>query len=209
MATRRQFTPEFKAKVALELVSGSMNLALISAAFAAYDPRSPLASDAAAEHVNYSPETEAGWLCVDADAQYSRPLRVNAAITPALVARVIDGDTVELQDGRRLRYIGVDTPETVAPGQPVQCYGPEASSRNKALVEGKVVGLEKDMSETDSFGRLLRYVYSDGWMVNAILVEEGYARARAFPPDTRYSSAFSALEAQAMAAGRGMWSACP
>src|SRR5688500_4133563 len=71
----------------------------------------------------------------------------------AKVVKVIDGDTVELEDRSRVRYIGVDTPETVAPGQPVGCFGREASAFNKQLVEGKVVGLEKDVSEKDRFDR--------------------------------------------------------
>lgn len=130
----------------------------------------------------------------------------------ALVVDVIDGDTVDvLIDGRelRVRYIGIDTPETVDPRQPVGCFGREASERNRELVEGRTVGLEPDVSETDQFGRLLRYVWVDGRMVNATLVEEGYATATAFPPDVRYAELFAALEAQAREAGRGLWgSAC-
>ena len=96
----------------------------------------------------------------------------------ARVTRVVDGDTIEVSmEGRRytVRYIGVDTPESVAPGQPVECYGREASRRNRELVEGRTVLLEKDVSETDRYGRLLRYVWADGVMVNAVLVAEGYA----------------------------------
>jgi micrococcal nuclease len=75
------------------------------------------------------------------------------------VLRVVDGDTIELRDGRLLRYIGIDTRRPWTPGQPVGGYAKQASDRNKALVEGKTVSLEKDVSETDRFGRLLRYVY--------------------------------------------------
>lgn len=75
------------------------------------------------------------------------------------VVRVIDGDTIEIEGGDRVRYIGIDTPETVDPRKPVQCYGQEASNKNKELVEGKTVELEKDVSETDKYGRLLRYVW--------------------------------------------------
>jgi micrococcal nuclease len=121
------------------------------------------------------------------------------------VGRVIDGDTIELADGRRVRYIGIDTPETVDPSQPAGCFGREASDRNKALVEGKTVLLEKDVSETDRFGRLLRYVYVGDEMVNQLLVFEGYAQVSTFPPDVKYQDQFSALQQQARNAGRGLW----
>ena len=87
--------------------------------------------------------------------------------------RVIDGDTIKVDIDRRLydvRYIGVDTPETKHPTKGVQPYGPEASERNRQLVEGRTVQLERDVSETDRYGRLLRYVYVDKVMVNAVLI---------------------------------------
>lgn len=130
---------------------------------------------------------------------------------PATVTNVVDGDTIDaLIDGReyRVRYIGIDTPETVDPRRPVGCFGHEASERNRELVQGQTIGLQKDVSETDAFGRLLRYVWLDGQMVNARLVEEGYATASAFPPDVTYSELFTALQAEARADGRGLWSAC-
>ena len=77
----------------------------------------------------------------------------------AVVKRVIDGDTIELDNGKTLRYIGIDTPETKHPTKGVQCFGEEAYKKNKELVEGKRVQLEKDVSETDRYGRLLRYVF--------------------------------------------------
>ncbi|MCH8345907.1 MAG: thermonuclease family protein [Chloroflexi bacterium] len=126
----------------------------------------------------------------------------------AIVINVVDGDTIDvLIDGRKLRvrYIGIDTPETVDPRRPVECFGREASERNRELVEGMTVGLERDVSETDQFGRLLRYVWANGEMVNAALVEEGYASASAFPPDVRYAELFAALETQARADNRGLW----
>jgi len=105
----------------------------------------------------------------------------------------------------KVRYIGVDTPETVDPRRPVGCYGREASERNRELVEGKTVGLEKDISETDDFGRLLRYVWLDGEMVNAILVREGYAVASTYPPDVKHQELFLSLQREAMDAGLGLW----
>jgi micrococcal nuclease len=127
-----------------------------------------------------------------------------------VVTRVVDGDTIEVQIAGatyRVRYIGIDTPETVDPRRPVGCYGREASERNHHLVEGKTVGLEKDVSETDDFGRLLRYVWVDGEMVNATLVREGYAVASTYPPDVKHQELFLSLQREAIEAGRGLWGA--
>jgi micrococcal nuclease len=127
------------------------------------------------------------------------------------VVRVIDGDTILVDlNGRqeRVRYIGVDTPETVAQDRPVGCFGPEASKKNKELVEGKSVELERDVSDRDRFDRLLRYVYVDGVMINAELLQQGYGTSVTFPPDVRENSRFRALEREARQARRGLWSAC-
>jgi micrococcal nuclease len=135
---------------------------------------------------------------------------VRPGLTRAIVARVVDGDTIRVEiEGQeyRVRYIGIDTPETVDPRRPVGCFGKEASERNRQLVEGQTVGLEKDISETDSFDRLLRYVWVADRMINATLVEEGYALASTYPPDVRYSDQFAALQAQAREASRGLWGA--
>jgi micrococcal nuclease len=124
------------------------------------------------------------------------------------VTRVVDGDTIDVQIAGatyRVRYIGIDTPETVDPRQPVQCYGREAAERNRQLVEGKTVGLEKDVSETDKYDRLLRYVWVDGEMVNATLVHEGYAMASTYPPDVKYQELFLSLQQEARDAGLGLW----
>ena len=126
----------------------------------------------------------------------------------AQVTRVVDGDTIEvLMAGAtyKVRYIGVDTPETVDPRRPVECYGREASERNHQLVEGKTVELEKDVSETDKYGRLLRYVWVGGEMVNATLVREGYAIASTYPPDVKHQELFASLQREAVDAGRGLW----
>jgi micrococcal nuclease len=133
---------------------------------------------------------------------------VRPGLVPALVTRVVDGDTIRVEiEGTeyRLRYIGIDTPETVDPRRPIQCFGKEASERNRQLVEGQTVGLEKDISETDDFDRLLRYVWVGDLMVNATLVEEGYALASTYPPDVRYSEQFAAVQSQAREASRGLW----
>jgi micrococcal nuclease len=126
----------------------------------------------------------------------------------AQVTRVVDGDTIDVSMAGttyRVRYIGVDTPETVDPRRPVGCYGLEASERNRQLVEGKTVKLEKDISETDTYDRLLRYVWVDGEMVNATLVREGYAMASTYPPDVKYQELFQSLQQEARDAGRGLW----
>ncbi len=128
----------------------------------------------------------------------------------AVVKRVIDGDTVELADGRKLRYIGIDAPETVDPNRLAGCYGKEASDKNKELVLGREVELEKDVSETDKFGRLLRYVYvSQDEMVNERLVKDGFAFASTYQPDIKYQDKLRADEADARINKRGLWGSCP
>jgi micrococcal nuclease len=121
---------------------------------------------------------------------------------------VVDGDTIYVAiDGEeyRLRYIGMDTPELARFGDPVECLASEAKDYNEQLVLGQTVGLEKDVSETDQFGRLLRYVWLGNEMVNAKLVEDGYAQAATYPPDVRYAGIFSALQEGARGGGRGLW----
>jgi len=121
----------------------------------------------------------------------------------ALVVRVLDGDTVEVLlagETLRLRYIGIDSPED---GQP---FAAEATEANRQLVEGKKVFLEKDVSETDRYDRILRYAYLlDGTFINAELVREGYARVAAYPPDTRYQDYLESMQGEASQAGLGIW----
>ncbi len=143
------------------------------------------------------------------------PVPASAAELPAgfdtTVDRVVDGDTIVVRlDGReqRVRYIGVNTPESVDPRREVQCFGKEAAARNRELVGGKTVTLEKDVSETDQYGRLLRYVSVDGALVNAELIREGYARAVTYPPDVRHAEWFRSLEREAREARRGLWGKC-
>lgn len=119
----------------------------------------------------------------------------------ALVARVIDGDTVELSDGRRVRYLGLDTPEL---GEP---YSQEALSYNQELVEGKWVELQAGDRDKDDYGRLLRYVYVDGTFVNAQMIAQGYATSYIFDPNDKYSQVLIQLEQYAKSLNRGMWSA--
>jgi len=117
----------------------------------------------------------------------------------ALVVRVIDGDTVELADGRRVRYLGIDTPEQG------EFYAAEATTTNRELVEGKLVELQQGNRDCDGYGRLLRYVYIDGIFVNAELVAQGYAIAYIFDPDEKYSQVLVRLEQYAKLRQRGLW----
>lgn len=134
----------------------------------------------------------------------------------AKVNRVVDGDTIELlidNKNIKLRYIGINTPETVDPRKAVECFGKEASKKNKSLVENKIVYLEKDISDTDKYGRLLRYVYlklDDGSMlfVNDYLVREGFAYASSFPPDVKYAKKFLEAQSDAENNKRGLWNSC-
>jgi micrococcal nuclease len=127
------------------------------------------------------------------------------------VVEVVDGDTIKVSiDGAlyTVRYIGVDTPETKHPTVGVECFGREASAANQQLVGGKTVLLEKDISETDRYGRLLRYVWLDGELVNERLVREGYAVSSTYPPDVKYQERFLAAQKEAREANRGLWGAC-
>jgi micrococcal nuclease len=132
----------------------------------------------------------------------------------ARVVRVVDGDTIRarMAGGRveAVRYIGIDTPEDVRPGTPVQCFSLRAARRNRALVGGRRVRLSFDRERRDRYGRLLAYVRRrpDGLFVNARLAAEGYARAVVFPPNTAHAELFHALAARARRGGRGLWSHC-
>lgn len=126
------------------------------------------------------------------------------------VISVVDGDTVDLLvagQEQRIRLILVDTPEVFGG---TDCYGPEASARTKALLPpGTVVELVRDVSETDRFGRLLRYIYlPDGRMLNEVLVAEGFATLATYPPDIAEVDRIRAAQTAARDAGRGLWGAC-
>ena len=127
------------------------------------------------------------------------------------VADIVDGDTIEvLIDGTEedVRYIGVDTPESVKPGAPVECFGPEASAFNERLVGGERVGLVFDAERRDDYGRLLAYVYRGETFVNAELVRRGYATTLTIAPNDGYAGLFDRLEQEAGNDGRGLWSEC-
>lgn len=139
----------------------------------------------------------------------------------ATVERVVDGDTIEVKiDGEKfkVRLIGVDTPETKHPRKPVEPYGKEASEYTKKKLDGKKVYLEKDVSDTDRYGRLLRYVWlkkpdkdkklteemlKDNF--NLTLVKEGYGKSSTFPPDVKYAEIIKEYQREAVKENKGMW----
>ncbi len=131
-----------------------------------------------------------------------------ASVSAIKVSRVIDGDTIELIDGRRVRYIGIDTPEMADPRKNVGCFVKEAAEENKRLVEGKTVRLEKDISEMDKYGRLLWYVYIDDVFINDYLLRQGFARIDTIPPDVAHREQFLEAEREARGQGRGLWDKC-
>jgi len=127
------------------------------------------------------------------------------------VTRVVDGDTIDVEiDGKteRVRYIGIDTPETVDPRKPVQCFGVEASKKNKEIVEGKMVRLENDITDRDKYGRLLRYIWLGDSLINEELVAQGFAHSYSYPPDVKYQDKFAAAEKNARENSLGLWNAC-
>jgi micrococcal nuclease len=133
----------------------------------------------------------------------------------AQLERVIDGDTIVARvDGReeRIRYIGIDTPETVKPNTPVQCFGPQAHALNARLLggAGTPLSLRFDRELRDRYGRLLAYVYRmrDGLFVNARLIDAGAAHTLTIAPNTAHEAQLSQLQHRARAAGRGLWAAC-
>jgi micrococcal nuclease len=135
-----------------------------------------------------------------------------ATATPvARVERVVDGDTILVRmDGRRerVRYIGIDTPESVKPGTRVQCFGKAAAVANRRLVEGREVRLEYDAEARDRYGRLLAYVYRGELLVNAELIRQGYAKPLEIEPNVAHAAELRRLALSARRAHRGLWSRC-
>lgn len=133
------------------------------------------------------------------------------------VTRVIDGDTIEIEGGKRVRLIGMDTPEIskawpdealVNKSGETGCFGKEAADYATKLLDGQMVRLEKDVSEVDRYNRLLRYIYLGDTMVNDKLVRDGYARVYTYPPDVKYKDKFLESERFARENNLGLWSKC-
>lgn len=154
-----------------------------------------------------------------------KPIAVTAEIslapTPTIIRQkarisyVIDGDTVVLKSGEKVRLIGIDAAELSSTYQVEQirhlpqCFANEAKNLLSQLVLNQEIELEKDVSETDTYGRLLRYVYQDSVFLNAFLVEQGFAKALSIPPDTRYALQFQEAQNEAQKNNRGLWKSCP
>ena len=129
----------------------------------------------------------------------------------ATVTRVVDGDTIHVAlDGGdvTIRLIGIDTPETVAPGQPIECYGPQSSRFTTSELSGRRIALEFDRQLIDPFDRTLAYVWLGDELFNETLVRQGFAEAKSYPPNTRYQAELDAAEGRARSAGSGIWGAC-
>lgn len=140
----------------------------------------------------------------------SRPAAAEGGVR-APVTKVTDGDTIHVTlNGRdeRVRLIGIDTPEVPWYGGHGECFGVEAGLFAQGRLSGRSVKLAFDVDRRDRYGRLLAYVYLDEELFNLTLVRMGYARTDPVPPDTRLASEFARAEAEASAAGRGLWSAC-
>jgi micrococcal nuclease len=187
-------------------------LALVVLALAACSdvPGTALPSDAAAAEPSAAPT---------APPATEAPASTTAAPEPAglpagrdtVLERVVDGDTIVVSGGERVRLIGIDTPETVDPRRPVQCFGREASAHMAELLPpGTAVRLVADVEATDRYGRTLSYVYraGDGLFVNAAMVEAGFAVTATYPPNVAHADDLAALAREAREAGRGLWSAC-
>jgi len=132
-----------------------------------------------------------------------------------LVTKIIDGDTIVLENGEKVRYIGIDTPELHHPKKEVECFAKEAYEENKKIVLGKRIFLKKDVSEKDRYNRLLRYVFLDEKMstdeasfINLYLVKNGFAFAASFPPDIKYNSLFLNAQKEAREKNLGLWQRC-
>ncbi|HZD00862.1 MAG TPA: thermonuclease family protein [Actinomycetes bacterium] len=162
---------------------------LLAALLAGCGPGSP--------RLSTSPAERASWPGAPGNAVVAR------------VERVVDGDTFVAEIGgrhERVRVIGVDTPETVAPGRPVERYGKEASRFAKRMLTGVTVRLGGDVEPRDRYDRLLAYVWlPDGTLWNALLAAEGYAQLITVPPNVAYADLFRRLVAEARAAHRGLW----
>ncbi len=138
------------------------------------------------------------------------PVASQGDSTVVQVVRVTDGDTIQVcciaGQREKVRYIGINTPETKHPSKGVEYFGKEASEANRKLVDGKSVSLEFDVQQRDRYKRLLAYVYlKDGTFVNAWLVERGYAQVMTVPPNVKYQKLFLKLERQVREARRGLW----
>jgi micrococcal nuclease len=134
--------------------------------------------------------------------------RLSATGGQAKVVAVLDGDTIILSGGEKVRYAGLNTPETHHPDKLPEYCGREAFEANRRLVAGKTVRLEFDARRRDQYGRLLAYVHVDGLFVNAELIRQGYGQVSTYKENRRYHEEFERLQQNAIAARRGLWGGC-
>lgn len=197
------------AALALAIVFG---LAAIGCGQATIPPAAPVVAVATATPMTH----DMAAMTAEASPTPGATFGPTGKTTEAKVVRIVDGDTIVVAFGGhdyKLRYIGMDTPETKDPNSPIEWMGPQATLANAALVEGKTVFLEKDVSEVDQFDRLLRYVWlTDGtaWtLVNLELVRQGVASATSYPPDVKYDALYEEAEGISAEAGIGLWGPKP
>lgn len=154
----------------------------------------------------------ANYLIDDSPAPSDDSPQAPSTARNAKVVRVVDGDTILVRDAgggtERVRYIGVDTPESVKPDSPVECFGHEASDFNRRTVQGRTVRLVPDREPEDRYGRSLAFVYVGDTFVNAELIKNGYARTIEIEPNTSKADYFADLERVAIRTNKGLWRAC-
>jgi micrococcal nuclease len=131
----------------------------------------------------------------------------------ATIVSVVDGDTIVLSvqnQTETVRLLGIDTPETVHPTRPIECFGPEASAFTKATLEkGSVVKLVRDVEPRDRYQRLLVYLFlTDGTLFNQLLIDRGLARTLSIEPNTAFASQFASHESSARNRRVGLWLYC-
>ena len=131
----------------------------------------------------------------------------------ATIVSVVDGDTIVLKvqnQTETVRLLGIDTPETVHPSKPIECFGPEASAFAKAtLVKGSTVKLLRDVEPRDRYQRLLVYLFlADGTLFNQLLIDRGFARTLSIEPNTAFASQFAWHESNAKNRRVGLWQSC-
>lgn len=167
------------------------------------EPQAP--SDVASEEATHEPLLESPSRVEQVEKPQGQPSRVT---------RVVDGDTVEAHYGGQVvdvRLIGIDTPETVHPSQPVGCLGKEASAFTERNLEGEPIRLEFDIERTDRYGRLLAYVWIGDKLFNEQILAKGFAQVSTYPPNVKYEDRFIKAQRQARNNNRGLWApnACP
>jgi len=151
----------------------------------------------------------AGALFYHSKLSLNKPYNSQEEIKYYLVTGVYDGDTIVLEDGSTIRYLGIDTPETHHPTIGEECGGKEATDYNRKLVEGKRVRLIKDITDKDQYGRLLRYVFTeDGQFVNYMLIRNGFAQTLPISPDMLFDKTFEDVLKIAKEENLGIWKKC-